>query len=76
MKTLTFELQMSHICDMRGHALSAAVAILRQSNQVALAARSYEAYRDSRVNPHSLVLISLGHTFPLTSLSRKARKGW
>ena len=38
--SLTLELQMSHICDARGYALSAVVGILRQSNQVALTARS------------------------------------
>ena len=31
---LTLELQMSHICNVRGRALSAAVAFLRQSSQV------------------------------------------
>ena len=29
---LTLELRMSHFCDVRGHPLSAAVAILRQGN--------------------------------------------
>ena len=34
---------MSHFCDAGGHPLSAAVAILRQSNQVALAVRKSAA---------------------------------
>ena len=37
---LTLELWMLHFCDAGGHPLSAAVAILRQSNQVAPTARS------------------------------------
>ena len=37
---LTLELRMSHFCDARGHPLSAAVAILQQSNEVALTVRS------------------------------------
>ena len=37
---LTLELRMSHFCDADGHPLSAAVAILQQSNEVALTARS------------------------------------
>ena len=35
---LTLELRMSHTCDTRGRALSAAVAFLRQNSQVALSA--------------------------------------
>ena len=37
---LTLELRMSHICDVRRRALSAAVAFLRQSSQVTLSVRS------------------------------------
>ena len=35
---LTLELQLSHICDARRHAVSAAVTFMEQSNQVALTA--------------------------------------
>ena len=45
---------MSHICDARGRALSAAVAFLRQSSRVALSARSQAAQRDFGVNPYLL----------------------
>ena len=40
---LTLELRISNFCDAGGHPLSAAVAILRQSNQVALAVRKSAA---------------------------------
>jgi len=40
---LTLELRMSHICDARGRALSAAVAFWRQSSRVALSARGQAA---------------------------------
>ena len=39
----TLELRISHFCDAGGHPLSAAVAILRQSNQVALAVQKSAA---------------------------------
>ena len=39
-KQLTIELWMSHTCNAYGHALSAPVAILRQSSQVVLTAQS------------------------------------
>ena len=53
-KMLTLELRMSHICDARGRALSAAVAFLRRSSRVALSARSQAAQRDFGVNPYLL----------------------